>query len=60
MFREEDSTCAILRQTDATPQKPMCKYPNATTESCEIAVKWRNPSSNPFDLGLMPPMGEID
>ena len=59
-FREEDGTCAILRQADSTPQKPICKYPETTTESCEIAINRRNPSSNPIDIGFLPPMGEID
>ena len=60
MFREEDGTCAILRQADSIPQKPICKYPETTTESCEIAINRRNPSSNPIDIGFLPPMGEID
>ena len=59
-FREEDGICAILKVTDATPQKPLCKFPQATTETCEIARDWRNPPSNPVDAGFLPPVGEID
>lgn len=59
-FGEEDGTCAILRVTDSTPQKPICKYPDATIESCKVAINWQNPTSNPIDSGLFPAMGEID
>ena len=59
-FREEDGICAILKVTDATPQKPLCRFPKATTETCEIVINWRNLPSNPVDAGLVPPMGEID
>lgn len=58
MFLEEGGTCAILRQTSSTPTKPLCDNQGKTTETCNRAINWQSPSSNPIDAGVYPPMGE--
>ena len=60
VFLEEGGTCAILRQTSSMPTKPLCDNQGKTTETCNRAINWRSPSSNPIDAGIYPPMGEID
>jgi hypothetical protein len=61
MFREEDGTCAILRQassllTHPVDGKPDCRHPRETGEKCSIRKDWLSfPEFEP-----VPPMGEIE